>query len=212
MLDFMYFIRCYSVRTPKGLISSVGMMPPRNTNTRRSSREPKKKEPGLGEGSSPAAPKQLEFSPRLEPVFRTSTKKIFTQPPAFGDTKASIGTKALPPQWGELFKKIKREEFPEYASHNDPDTRKLDDEVFPNIQRAYLHMVVRRTPFFPCIELLKWLINDMDTQRCLINDNNGEYVGVFPPMEVQNYYKLRDPEEGINIDFVVNLYEKHDTS
>jgi hypothetical protein len=28
---------------------------------------------------------------------------------------------------------------------------------------------------------------------------------------VQNYYKLGDPKEQLNIDFVVNFYERHDT-
>jgi hypothetical protein len=31
--------------------------------------------------------------------------------------------------------------------------------------------------------------------KCLINDVNGECVGFFLPVEVQSYYKLRDPEE-----------------
>jgi hypothetical protein len=94
---------------------------------------PKLKEPEVGEGSSPGAAKQLEFSPRPEPVIKTSTKKVFTQPLAFGDTEASTGTKAVLPHWGELFKKISREEFPEYIPHSDPDVRALDDEVFLNI-------------------------------------------------------------------------------
>jgi hypothetical protein len=47
--------------------------------------------------------------------------------------KANTGGKAVLPHWGELFNKIRREEFPEYILHNDPDMRKLDDEVFPNI-------------------------------------------------------------------------------
>jgi hypothetical protein len=59
-------------------------------------------------------------------------------------------------------------------------------------------MVVRRTPLFPYIELLKWLIDHTDTQICLINDDNGECVGVFLPVEVQNYYKLRDLDERLN--------------
>jgi hypothetical protein len=56
-------------------------MPPRKPTTRRSLRASKLKEPEVGEGSSPVAAKQLEFSPRPEPVIRTSTKKVFTQPP-----------------------------------------------------------------------------------------------------------------------------------
>ena len=93
----------------------------------------KLKEPEVGEGSSPAAAKQLEFSPRLKPVIRISTKNFFTQPLAFGDTEESVGTKEVFPHWGELFQKIKWEEFPEYIPLNDPDMIKLDDEVLSNV-------------------------------------------------------------------------------
>jgi len=94
---------------------------------------PKLKEPEVGEGLSPAAAKQLEFSPRSELVIRKSTKKDFTQPTTFGDTEENIEGKAVLPHWGEFFKKISQEEFPEYISHNDPSMRNLDDEVFTNI-------------------------------------------------------------------------------
>jgi hypothetical protein len=88
----------------------------------------------------------------------------------------------------------------------------LDDEVFINIHKAYLHMVVSRTLVFPCIELLKWLIDHSDAQKCVINDDNGQIIGVFLPVEVQKYYKLREPDERLNKDFVVKFYQKHDTS
>ena len=45
------------------------------------------------------------------------------------------------------------------------------------------------------VKFLKWLIEYTNTQKCLINDDNGGYVGVFLPVDVQKYYKLRDPEE-----------------
>jgi len=88
----------------------------------------------------------------------------------------------------------------------------MDDKVFINIRKAYLHMVVSRTPIFPCIELLKWLIDHTDAQKCLINDDNGQIAGVFLPLVVQNYYKLGDPDELLSTDFVVKFYQKHDTS
>jgi hypothetical protein len=75
-------------------------MPPRKPTTRWSPRAPKLKEPEVGEGSTPGPAKQLEFSPRPEPVIRTSTKKVFTQPPAFGDTEANTGGKAGTPTLG----------------------------------------------------------------------------------------------------------------
>jgi hypothetical protein len=59
-------------------------------------------------------------------------------------------------------------------------------------------MVARIAPIFPCIEVLKWLIDHTDTQKCLINDDNGGCVEVFLLVEVQKYYKLRDPEEQLN--------------
>jgi hypothetical protein len=95
------------------------------------------------------------------------------------------------PRWEKVFKKIKKEEPLKYTPHSDPEIRKLDEEVLPNIHKAYLHMVAIRSPFFPCIELLKWIIDHIDTQKCLINDDNDKCVRVFLPSEVQSYYKLK---------------------
>jgi hypothetical protein len=114
------------------------------------------------------------------------------------------------PHWGELFKKISWEEYPKYIPHNDPNVKAHDNEVFPNIWWSYLHMVASRTLVFPCVEILKWLIDHTDTQKCLINDDNGGCVGVFLPVEIQKYCNLRDPEDQLNTDFVIKLYEHHD--
>jgi hypothetical protein len=54
-------------------------------------------------------------------------------------------------------------------------------------------MVPSRTPVFPCIEVLKWLIDHMDEKKFLINNENGRCVIVFLSTKVQKYYKLRDP-------------------
>jgi hypothetical protein len=45
-----------------------------------------------------------------------------------------------------------------------------------------------------------------------INNEEGECVGVFLLVEVQKYYKLRDPKERLKIEFVVRFYDFHDTS
>jgi hypothetical protein len=73
-------------------------------------------------------------------------------------------------------------------------------------------MVTNKTMVFPCIEVLKWLIDHTDGQKCLINDENGGCVRFFLPTKVQKYYKLRDPEERLNMDFMVKFYEFDDTS
>jgi hypothetical protein len=188
-------------------------MPPRNPTTRRSSRAPKLKEPEVGEGSSPGVTKQLEYTPRPEPVIKTSMKKDFIQPPAFGDTEASTGSKMALPHWGELFNKISQGGIPRNIYHTVIQMlERSTTKCSRTSDGSYLHMVARRTLVFPCIEVLKWLIDHTDTHKCLINDDNGGCVRVFLPVEVQKYYKLRDPEERLNTDFVMKFYEHHDTS
>jgi hypothetical protein len=187
-------------------------MPQRNPTTRGSPMAPKLKEPEVGKGPSPEATKQLEYTMRPELVIKTTTKKVFMQPLTFGDTNASIESKMALPHWRELFNKISREEYPEYIPHSGLYVRVLNDEVFPNIRWSYLHMVARRTPVFPCIEVLKWLIDHTYTYKCLINDDNGGCVMVFLLTEVHKYYKLRDLDERLNTDFVMKFYKCHDTS
>jgi hypothetical protein len=207
---FLFSIVLYTVS--EGLFFIARTKPPRKSTTRRSSRVPKLKEPKLGEFSSPWVAIKLEYMPRSEPVIKTLTKMDFIQPPAFGDTEASMWTKVALPHWGDIFKNISWEEYPKYIPHSDPKVRELDDEVFSNIRQLYLHMVERRTPVFPYIELLKWLIDHIDTHKCLINYDNGGCVRVFLLVEVQKYYKLRDPEERLNTYFVIKFYKRHDTS
>jgi hypothetical protein len=139
------------------------MRPLKKPTTRKSLRVPKLQESEEGEGSSPVVARKLEFTSKPASIIKTITKESFTQPPTFGDTEVNIGTKKTFPRWEDLFKEIKHEEFPEYAPHSDPNTRKLDDEVFIKIHKAYLHMVVSKTPVFPCIEILKWLIDHIDS-------------------------------------------------
>jgi hypothetical protein len=187
-------------------------MPLKKPSTRKSPQAPKLQESEIGEGSSPTVARQLEFTPKPVSVIKTITKEPFFYPLVFGDTEARIRAKMTFPHWEEVFKKIKKEEPLEYTLHSDPDTRKLDDEVLPNICRAYLHMVASQSLVFPCIELLKLLIDHTDAHKCLINDDNGECIRVFLPSEVHKYYKLNESREKLNIDFMVSFYASHDTS
>jgi hypothetical protein len=59
---------------------------------------------------------------------------------------------------------------------------------------------------------LCWIINHKNTQQCLINDENDGCFRFFLPIEVQKYYKIRDPKEWLNTKIVVRFYELHDTS
>jgi hypothetical protein len=64
---------------------------------------------------------------------------------------------------------------------------------------------------FPCIELLA--MAHQPHRHTEVPDQRRQWrvCRVFLPVEVQNYYKLRDPEERLNTDFIVKFYEHHDT-
>jgi hypothetical protein len=104
----------------------------------------------------------------------------------------------------------------EFTPHNNLDVKVLDDQFFPNIRQSYLHMVAcwRWKPLcnHTCIKTLRWIIDHTDAMKCMVNNEEGECVGVFLPIEVQKYYKLRDLEEMLNTNFVVKFYEFHDVS
>jgi hypothetical protein len=102
-------------------------MPPRKPTTRCLPRAPKLKEAKVGEGYSLGVVRQLEFSTRVELIIKTSTKKAFSQPPTFGDTEESTGSKIILPQWGDLFNRINREGYLEFIPHNELDVRALND-------------------------------------------------------------------------------------
>jgi hypothetical protein len=87
-------------------------MLPRKSATRCSPRAPKLIEPEADEGSSPGIVRQLDYVPRPKLIAKTTKKKIFIQPSAFADTEASIGSKVVLPQWGDIFNRINREEYP----------------------------------------------------------------------------------------------------
>jgi hypothetical protein len=129
--------------------------------------------------SSPGVARQLEYTPREEPVIRTSRKKAFVQPPVFNDTEGSTRSKVMLPHWGDLFNKNIQEEYLEYIPHSDPYGGSLDDHFFPNIRRYYLHLVANKTLVLHCIKVLKWIIDHRDLHKILINDENGGCVGVF---------------------------------
>jgi hypothetical protein len=92
------------------------------------------KELEIKEGSTPMTTREIYFVSKTDLVIRTSTKKQFTEPLAFGDTEASTRSKVMLPRWGGIFKKINQEDYPEFTPHSDPDVMILDDQVFPNIR------------------------------------------------------------------------------
>ena len=48
--------------------------------------------------------------------------------------------------------------------------------------------------------------------KCTIKNDKGDCFGIVIPVEVKKYYKLRDLEEMLNIDFFFTFYELYETS
>jgi hypothetical protein len=87
--------------------------------------------------------------------------------------------------------------------------RELDDQVFQNIERSLLYVVAAKTPIFPCVEILEWIIHHAYVDKFLLNNKDGECIGVFLLIEVSTYCKLKDAKVRLNKDFTVVFYEHH---
>jgi hypothetical protein len=59
------------------MILVVVMMPLKKPTTRKSPRDPKLEESEVGEDSSPAAARKLEFTSKIAPIVKTITKEAF---------------------------------------------------------------------------------------------------------------------------------------
>jgi hypothetical protein len=47
----------------------------------------------------------------------------------------------------------------------------------------------------PCVELVKWIINHIDAQKCRIFNDKVECNGSFLPEDVSTYNKFLEPDE-----------------
>jgi hypothetical protein len=187
-------------------------MTPRRPTTRQSPKTPKGKKILVREASSPVVSIELDFTPKVERVIKISHKKPSIPPPLYRDTDTNMTTKVPMPSCLELYNNIHHDQFPEFTPHNDPKVRVLDGQVFQNIKLSSLYMVASRTPTFPCIETLEWIIDHTKVEKCVIIDVADQFVGDFLPVEVNKYYKLREPEVRLNTNFMVKFYEKHNTN
>jgi len=91
--------------------------------------------------------------------------------------------------------------------HSDPKVSVLDDQVFHNSKNSSLYLVSARTPFLPCVDLLEWIIHHVNAKKCLLNNEDGECIGVFLLTKVRIYYKLKEAQVGLKKYFMVALYE-----
>jgi hypothetical protein len=136
-----------------------------------------------------------------------SQKKTTNPPPLFKDRDNNTTSKVMLPSWIDLYNKIQYEYFLEFTPHSDLEVRELDDQVFQNIRRSSLYMVVAKTHIFPCVDLLEWIIHHVDVEKFLLNNKYGECISVFLPTKVSMYYKLKDVEFKLNKDFLVVFHE-----
>jgi hypothetical protein len=71
-------------------------------------------------------------------------------------------------------------------------------------------MVAARAPNFPCIEALEWIISHVGIKNCIINDEQGKYIGTFLLLEISKYEKLLKPDVLFNTNFETTFLKQHD--
>lgn len=77
------------------------------------------------------------------------------------------------PIWEEIFRNFDAYIFPDISPLSYPEKKNYDDKVYVNNKRYKLHMIASRPPIFPCIEVIKWIINHLDIKERHIKDSLG---------------------------------------
>jgi len=194
------------------MMSYAGKIPLRQPTTHQSPNTSKGKKILVAKVFIPTTMKELEFTPKVELVIKMSQKKPLAPSLLYKDMDTSMTFKVSLPAWYDLYKKNYNGDFPELTPNSDPKVRVLEDHVFQNIKSSSMHMVASRTVVFLCVETLELIINHTNVKKCLINNVNDQCVGVFFPLEVSKYYKLKELEFRLNTDLMVKFYEHHNTS
>jgi hypothetical protein len=130
---------------------------------------------------APKSSRQRKQKPAVE---QSSGPQQEPMRPVFRDTATNSGLESFP-GWGEIYRRLKDEDYPQVVPPADPDDRDIDDHVFPNIRAAHLHIVGARTAVLPCSEIIEWILNHADTDARTIVNDQGRTIASFQPVDLE---------------------------
>jgi len=65
-----------------------------------------------------------------------------------------------------------------------------DDDVYSNIRRSYLHNVVSKIIFLPCVEMVKWIIDHVNLENKTIVHEQGKCMSSSITKTLEMCYKF----------------------
>ena len=78
-------------------------------------------------------------------------------------------------------------------------TKDLEDrEVYVNIQWLGFHKVVCRYLVLPCVDVIKWILQGLDTKSMALNNFSGQQLASYQPHEIHLIHNLPKPEEHLD--------------
>lgn len=77
--------------------------------------------------------------------------------------------------------------------------------MYINVKRLKLHKVATYSPFFPCSETIKWILQCIDTESWLIRGHDGAPIAVISSVEISAYYRLPKKQEVFNTKWLVGF-------
>jgi hypothetical protein len=95
--------------------------------------------------------------------------------------------------------------------HSDPNIREVDDKVFINIRKSFLHYVARGHLLCLHLEAIEWIIDHTDLKKSMIMNDASQCMGSFLAVKnLERYYKIPKLEVHLVNLFVDEFYQKHD--
>ena len=117
-----------------------------------------------------------EEEPKVEVIIRLEI--------IYEDTKATTGVEP-DYKWGQIFRMI--------SSQNVPDVGFEEMIVYANIERLALMKVATRPEYFPCSEVICWILPRADVTRMILANNAKQGYVAYRPAYVSMAYHLPTP-------------------
>ena len=88
--------------------------------------------------------------------------------------------------WYQVYQEFTKPKFPEDLPNR---------QVYVQVKRSKLHYVGAHPPIFPCVELIKWILQKVDPRFRVIRDHEGKAFANLKGQDAEFYYALPTREQ-----------------
>lgn len=91
-----------------------------------------------------------------------------------------------------------------------PDKPDPDHQAYANIRRSHLHNVAARPAIFPCVEMVRWIVDHVNLDNRIVVNATGSRIASFQDRDLEECYKFVRPEVALTTDWLAGFSKAKD--